>query len=186
MKSRKSYYLRSPPLRALFLNELIPCLFLLSRSSIAALSTTYQSSLSAAASSQSIVSQSPSPSSTTQSPTGPTIVPDIVAPGGVNYQETGCYEDVTGQGYPLIAAYDDGSVNTVDQCISDCSTINGYEYAAIEGDMCWCSNLFDSSANQTPGQCDTPCLGNSAESCGGMRKRTGPHIIVYKARICLD
>jgi hypothetical protein len=110
----------------------------------------------------------------------PTIVPNVVAPGGINYQETGCYEDMDGQGYPLLSAYEDGSVDTVEQCISDCSTIGDFLYAAIEGTTCWCANSVDGNAQQTPGKCDTACIGNAAQACGGMRKRTGNHIIVYK------
>ncbi|KAF8860504.1 hypothetical protein BDZ45DRAFT_672444 [Acephala macrosclerotiorum] len=118
-------------------------------------------------------------STSTTSPTGPTIVPDVTAPGGINYQQEGCYEDPSGDGYPLVAPYVDGTITTVDQCISDCSTINNFVYAAVEGSTCYCSNSIY-FAPQTLGACDTPCSGDPTQACAGMKKRIGGHIVVYK------
>lgn len=112
-----------------------------------------------------------------------TIIPEIITPSGSRYQEYGCYEDVNGTGYPLVAPYNDGTVTTVNQCINDCARIDGYYYAAIEGSTCYCSDDIY-RAVQTPGQCDTPCSGDPTQSCGGMRKRDGGHIIVYRESLC--
>jgi hypothetical protein len=110
----------------------------------------------------------------TQSPSGPTIVPNVIAPGGYNYVAQGCYQDQLGQAYPLASPYVDGSVTTIERCISDCSTIGNFIFAGIELGECFCSNAIYSGA-LAQGQCNTPCTGDSSESCG-----SNQHIIVYK------
>jgi hypothetical protein len=60
--------------------------------------------------------------------------------------------------------------NTPFRCTTEC-TSRGYSIAGVEyGNECFCANQFVNDIPPTPAsisECDKPCAGNSAQTCGG-------------------
>jgi len=62
--------------------------------------------------------------------------------------------------------YVDTSSMSVDLCRQHCSDQYDF-YAAVSGSRCTCVMWFDSTHNISSDQCETPCLGNDQQICGG-------------------
>ena len=79
----------------------------------------------------------------------------------------GCYDDQIHD--PSTLPFDTfGPFNnmTVELCISSCKG-NGYRYAGLEYyGSCYCGNAIQGPP-ANPSQCNTPCTGNTSETCGG-------------------
>jgi hypothetical protein len=79
----------------------------------------------------------------------------------------GCYNDQIHD--PSTLPFDTfGPFNnmTVELCISSCKG-NGYRYAGLEYyGSCYCGNAIQGPPAD-PSQCNAPCTGNTAETCGG-------------------
>lgn len=85
-------------------------------------------------------------------------------------QSLGCAYDPNSPTRALSGAdwtWDPAMTNAM--CVSFCGK-KGYKYAGTEWkNQCFCGNTINSSflPPQTKSQCNTPCVGNSAEMCGG-------------------
>eukprot|EP01059_Diplonema_ambulator_P016847 TRINITY_DN28820_c0_g1_i1.p1 TRINITY_DN28820_c0_g1~~TRINITY_DN28820_c0_g1_i1.p1 ORF type:complete len:2516 (+),score=639.61 TRINITY_DN28820_c0_g1_i1:711-7550(+) len=83
---------------------------------------------------------------------------------------TGCYVDDANTGvlsHKDFSRYD----ATVELCLWSCQA-GGYTYAALElGTDCWCGNSVSGQVTHHD-QCNTPCGGNSAETCGASTRAT--------------
>jgi hypothetical protein len=79
----------------------------------------------------------------------------------------GCYDDSVHN--PSTLPFDTfGPFNnmTVELCISSCKG-NGYRYAGLEYyGSCFCGDAIQGTLDD-PSLCDTPCTGNTSETCGG-------------------
>lgn len=64
--------------------------------------------------------------------------------------------------------YTDNAGMTVESCISYCAS-KGYQYAGVQWyQECYCDSGRAPASKQTlDADCNTPCRGNSSESCGG-------------------
>jgi hypothetical protein len=69
-------------------------------------------------------------------------------------------------GFPSFALVETSGSMTVELCTSECHA-SGYSYAGVWTSECYCSSTLDESSSDAYGQCDIPCPGNAAESCGG-------------------
>ncbi|KUJ21704.1 uncharacterized protein LY89DRAFT_714768 [Mollisia scopiformis] len=67
---------------------------------------------------------------------------------------------------PLFIQVDNSTSMTVELCTSQCSS--SYSFAALYGSQCLCGQSFTAFAPSSQDiQCNTPCPGNPAETCGG-------------------
>lgn len=90
-------------------------------------------------------------------------------PGGYTY--AGCYAEpgaIRSQSYSIVNA----TANSVQQCLTLCSTY-GYDAAGLEyGQECWCSDantIAPKGGVQTAEtNCNMPCPGSPADLCGGV------------------
>mmetsp|Transcript_63044 Transcript_63044/g.138683 ORF Transcript_63044/g.138683 Transcript_63044/m.138683 type:complete len:263 (+) Transcript_63044:70-858(+) len=65
--------------------------------------------------------------------------------------------------------YSNLRVVSVEECFGLCSQKAGAMYFGIaEGDKCWCAAAVEGSEEVLAAKCDKPCLGSSAEKCGGI------------------
>lgn len=56
---------------------------------------------------------------------------------------------------------------TVSQCLNGCSEL-GYKHAGLKsGNQCMCGDVFNGGIKLPYSQCQTPCTGNSTQTCGG-------------------
>ncbi|CDZ98532.1 beta-1,6-N-acetylglucosaminyltransferase, contains WSC domain [Phaffia rhodozyma] len=86
----------------------------------------------------------------------------------VGYENIGCWSDnpdpdrvLDGMEYVVL------NNMTPELCTLRCSGAN-YTYAGTQnGDTCYCGNSLEGSNSLSDSSCQTPCTGNSSETCGG-------------------
>lgn len=84
----------------------------------------------------------------------------------------GCYTDsVAARSLPYGAAVPGGGdAMTIDLCLAACKA-SGYTIAGVEyASQCYCGNAFANNGAPAPdgsAQCNMPCSGNAAQTCGG-------------------
>ena len=101
----------------------------------------------------------------------PTSVP-------AGWTSQGCWVDGA-SGRILSAQQPDRTTNTVESCINQCIAL-GYSIAGVEyGAQCFCDNQIENSGTLAIAQtdCNLPCSGNSAETCGA-----GDRLNVYSTK----
>lgn len=87
----------------------------------------------------------------------------------ISYTSVGCYAEPTTGGRAL-----DGFVLAdVNMTLAFCAQICGmsnYQYFGVEyGNECWCAHSISPAATPTnTSSCDSPCAGDSSETCGGL------------------
>ncbi|BFZ56810.1 hypothetical protein PYCC9005_003858 [Savitreella phatthalungensis] len=89
------------------------------------------------------------------------VIPQTSTDGSASY--VGCFVDTSSRILPGRAS----SNGTVDGCVASC-TAQGYSYAGVEylGNECYCGNSL--SATRAPdSDCNTKCIGDSTQLCGG-------------------
>lgn len=99
-----------------------------------------------------------------QDPTFPTEDVEIG-----DYKPMGCYTDDSKNGRTLSwPAEIEKATITTEKCLSACEQ-QGFPLAGTEfGGECWCGNvLANSTAKVDDAQCNMPCKGNAAQTCGG-------------------
>ncbi|XP_070581220.1 polycystin family receptor for egg jelly-like isoform X2 [Ptychodera flava] len=93
----------------------------------------------------------------------------LILAKGSNGQYLGCYFiDKENRVFGVSPGNYDPNALTIEMCTGACSNL-GYHYAAVEaGAFCFCSdNNYDLSAVQPDDtNCDTPCTGDNAVTCG--------------------
>ncbi|KAH7383806.1 hypothetical protein BKA66DRAFT_570007 [Pyrenochaeta sp. MPI-SDFR-AT-0127] len=86
----------------------------------------------------------------------------------------GCVQDLDANNQPLFDGPSDVT-DSEESCRTLCTTIEGgpYKFFGIKsGSDCHCGNEFLHDVLQEPAnECDTPCLGNAMERCGGSLNR---------------
>lgn len=113
----------------------------------------------------------------TTTPTS-TALPTSIPTG---WTSQGCWLDGA-SGRILSAQQPDSTTNTVEGCITSCIAL-GYSIAGVEyGSQCFCDNQIENSGTLAIAQtdCDLPCSGNSAETCGA-----GDRLNIYSTKILL-
>lgn len=105
-------------------------------------------------------------SSTTQlTSTSPVVGQNF---GRSNWNYAGCYIDVAASRILGAWSYQDNTGLTIEACQTYCQS-HGQKYAGVEsGNQCFCDNYIRaaSTASNT-NQCNSPCTGGAARSCGG-------------------
>lgn len=82
-------------------------------------------------------------------------------PAGYSY--VGCFTDIPGE--TLSDSNKTSNLNTPLACSQFCPNI---EYFGLEfGDECYCGKSIDPGSIQVLGGCNTPCAGDSKQTCGG-------------------
>ncbi|KAH6689658.1 WSC domain-containing protein [Plectosphaerella plurivora] len=62
---------------------------------------------------------------------------------------------------------EDGSTLTVDKCQAAC-WLDGWEFAGVKsGNECWCGDMVGGNWAKEQTDCNIPCPGNGAQTCGG-------------------
>jgi hypothetical protein len=80
----------------------------------------------------------------------------------------GCYQD-NGNYMALTNNTFTSSSMTQEQCVNGCSELS-YTYAGVKsGNTCYCGNSYSGGQVLPSTQCNTPCLGDSTENCGGSK-----------------
>ncbi|KAF1961350.1 WSC-domain-containing protein, partial [Byssothecium circinans] len=88
-----------------------------------------------------------------------------------NYQ--GCYDDSV-QTRALNTAYSSSQSMTVEACVTFCN-VRGYNVAGLEYFYeCYCGISTNALQEKDPSECNTPCNGDSDQTCGGPN-----HLSVY-------
>ncbi|KUJ08648.1 WSC-domain-containing protein [Mollisia scopiformis] len=86
-----------------------------------------------------------------------------------DYKPLGCYTDLTdtGRTLPWQQSQLNASSMTVESCLFACKD-GGYAFAGVEfGQQCFCGVVLGNSTSKVDlSECNTPCTGNSSESCG--------------------
>ncbi|TWU73628.1 hypothetical protein ED733_002615 [Metarhizium rileyi] len=94
------------------------------------------------------------------------------SPSDVNvddYKSLGCYTDDSSKGRTLSYPVElDASTFTTKKCLAACEK-EGFPFAGVEfGKECWCGVvLANDTAKVDDTQCNMPCQGDSASTCGG-------------------
>ncbi len=98
--------------------------------------------------------------STTVAPI-PTRKPELLG-----WEPLGCYvDDETLHNHTTKAG---GGGLTVTECEAACFA-DGFEYAGVKGGAdCWCGGFVGNSWTENQGDCNIPCPGNAAQTCGGV------------------
>ncbi|KAF2152462.1 WSC-domain-containing protein [Myriangium duriaei CBS 260.36] len=96
----------------------------------------------------------------------------VFAPGVLDYQYIGCYNETT-QFPGGNRALEDGGMQTnnsqtVEACLTFCHG-NGYKFCGIEyGRECWGGRYLSTLSAKLPtSNCSTGCVGNLTQFCGG-------------------
>lgn len=97
----------------------------------------------------------------------------------------GCYQDNTGAGLTGYSWVNNAM--TVDQCNYGCAEL-GYSLSGlIFGNRCRCGNTWTGGQIYPDSNCNSPCTGNSSETCGGNYKTemydTAPALALVQADI---
>ncbi|KAH8888473.1 WSC-domain-containing protein [Thozetella sp. PMI_491] len=97
----------------------------------------------------------------------PPVVTDASHPPVTTAVALGCYTEGNGtRALPSDALVDDGM--TVEACSSYCLTRGFVLYGVEYMRECYCANAQDPSSLAAPAtDCNMPCAGNAAETCGG-------------------
>jgi hypothetical protein len=87
-----------------------------------------------------------------------------------DYDHLGCWTDDSSMGRALTYRQDkvDGATLTTEKCLLACRD-GGFPFAGTEfGGECYCGVVIGNDTYAAPAsECDIPCNGNSAQSCGG-------------------
>ncbi|KAF8264818.1 WSC domain-containing protein [Lactarius quietus] len=85
------------------------------------------------------------------------------------WSSLGCYTDSPEKRTLTAGGYPNPTGMSVEQCISICQYVRNTVYAGVENGVdCYCGNVLTSGAATAPASdCNTPCAGNSTETCGG-------------------
>ncbi|KAK4106791.1 WSC-domain-containing protein [Parathielavia hyrcaniae] len=92
-----------------------------------------------------------------------------------DYDPIGCYTDDSPVGRALAYRQDqlDGATLTTEKCLQACRD-GGFPFAGTEfGGECYCGTVLANDTSAVPaGECDKPCNGNPAQTCGGSARLT--------------
>ena len=120
----------------------------------------YQTKASPSSSSSGTASRSAGPSTTSKTPTGPTVVPRASG-----YTSLGCHSEVpNGRALPNLYA---NSSMTIEMCAAQ--AVRGtYRFFGVEyGSECWYGNVLAPEAQPIDqSRCGFPCPGDAGEYCG--------------------
>lgn len=77
----------------------------------------------------------------------------------------GCFSDSSNP-RTLPSGYYYTNSLTVEQCSVSCKA-QGYAYAGMESNQCWCGSTLNRNLVKPESECSTSCPGNSTQTCGG-------------------
>ncbi|OAF57262.1 hypothetical protein VC83_04669 [Pseudogymnoascus destructans] len=112
-----------------------------------------------------------SPATTSATSPATTTVPTNTAVAVAGWTAGGCYTDnVAARSLPQGVAVAGNAAMTITLCLTACQAA-GYRIAGLEyASQCYCGNAFANGGALAPdgnAQCNMPCDGNPAETCGG-------------------
>ncbi|KAM0323641.1 hypothetical protein ACHAQA_008576 [Verticillium albo-atrum] len=129
----------------------------------------------------------PGPTSTTDEPTSSTVSTTTPPLGTPTWEPIGCYLDDDKPEWPTMAKRitpDGGDSNlTIEKCQKMCFD-DDWEvpFVGLEGgNSCWCSTFVSNDMAEKDTDCNIPCTGNAAETCGGKNL-----IFAYEAKYSFD
>lgn len=97
--------------------------------------------------------------------------PALAARPPVGYSYVGCFNEIPGRAFT--SANKTGSTMTAHECSSFCSS---EQYFGTEfGTECYCGDKINIGSTQVSDGCDTPCMGDKTQVCGGVQ-----HLTVYR------
>lgn len=153
-----------------------------SKTTVISTASSVTSSVTSSVSSVSTLQTSTSKPASSSATTSSTVVRLVPTPGQTinSYVYLGCANETSPRALVGISKTD-SSNTTTESCQQLCFQ-NNYGLAATEnGNTCFCGNGLQSGSTLGQTLCNTPCVGNSSETCGGIDGSNNKYLSVWNS-----